>query len=74
MENKRILNLLDKVPRIQNDKLATLFSELSQIIEAEGQKLQNKEIEKNQFTELSLYLVKRLMNGATTTDAIEQSR
>ena len=74
MENKRILNLLDKVPRIQGGKLANLFSEFLKIVESEGQKLKNEEIEKNQFTDLAQYLLKRLLNGATTTDALQQSR
>lgn len=74
MENKRLLSLLDKVSRIQNEKLATLYSELLQIVESEGQKMKNEEIEKSQFSQLALYLIQRLFSGATITDAIEQSR
>lgn len=38
MDNKKLLNLLDAVPKIQGDKLASLYGELISIVDAEAEK------------------------------------
>lgn len=45
MDNKKLLNLLDTIPKIQSDKLASLYGELISILDTEAEKFNSKSID-----------------------------
>lgn len=68
MENKKLLNIVEKISSIDNRRFPTLLSQLDEIV---TQELDEKE---SNFEEFSNYMTKRLLNGATITEPLEQTR
>lgn len=70
MENKKLLNIVEKLPTIEQKKLPTLVSQFNSIVAEEF----SKEDSENGTNEFTNYMTKRLFGGGTLTDPLEQAR
>jgi hypothetical protein len=74
MEDSKVISLIDKFATAGDSEFASTCQELITLIKKYLNKSKKINLQESEKTELSAYLLKRLLNGSTSDNQVTQDR